>query len=377
MPERIGLGKILKDAGVKDVKLPKKGVPVWGGPEKDGITFSLLNKFMGCRERFRLLVVEGLKPSPKFDHKPLYGNMWHAAEEEYAKSSDLGLSLSAMYGEAKKAIKEHPFDSDKVSHWYRVCEAQFPIYVSFWKHHPDVVKRTPLLQEYAFKVPYRLPSGRTVLLRGKFDSVDLVTKGRKKEVWLMENKTKSDPDELKIERQLKFDCQTMMYMVALDSCTVFGKDAGTLGGVRYNVIKRPLSGGKGTIRQHKPTKKNPRGESDQEFYARVAEVIREDPPSYFMRYNVEITREDIDRFKKEFLNPVLENLCAWWDWITTGTFDAAQLANGLHWRHPFGLYNVLDEIGSSEYDYYLETGSEVGLIRTSELFPELKEGTGS
>lgn len=34
-------------------------------------------------------------------------------------------------------------------------------------------------------------------------------------------------------------------------------------------------------------------------------------------------------------------------------------------------YNVLDEGGSSDMDAMLESGSEVGLQRTENLFPEL------
>jgi hypothetical protein len=45
----------------------------------------------------------------------------------------------------------------------------------------------------------------------------------------------------------------------------------------------------------------------------------------------------------------------------------------VHWRHPFGVYDALNEGGSSDLDEYLETGSTVGLERASTLFPELEE----
>ena len=68
-----------------------------------------------------------------------------------------------------------------------------------------------MLQEQVCDVPYNLPSGRVVRLRGKFDSVDLIDGG----IYLQENKTKGDIDKIQVERQLSFDLQTLMYSVAL------------------------------------------------------------------------------------------------------------------------------------------------------------------
>jgi hypothetical protein len=45
----------------------------------------------------------------------------------------------------------------------------------------------------------------------------------------------------------------------------------------------------------------------------------------------------------------------------------------MHWRHPYGVFDALNEGGSSDLDEYLETGSTVGLERASTLFPELEE----
>jgi hypothetical protein len=47
--------------------------------------------------------------------------------------------------------------------------------------------------------------------------------------------------------------------------------------------------------------------------------------------------------------------------------------SAIHWRHPFGVYDALNEGGSSDLDEYLETGSTVGLEKASTLFPELEE----
>jgi hypothetical protein len=367
--------------------------PLWRGPEEDGVTQSLLSRFLSCRERFRLLVVEGLRPAPTFNHRLEYGNMWHVCEQAIAEFPN-SAKMNPPAWEAKLKFyatglcQQYPTQQEQIDHWYNVCRVQFPLYVEYWSRHPDVKDRMPLLQEQVFDVPYRLPSGRTVRLRGKWDSVDLVGKGKNAGIWLQENKTKADINEAQMKRQLSFDMQTMLYMVALDySCKERAKGgdylfANQLCGVRYNVIRRPLSGGRGSIVRHKPTKSNPQGETKVHYYSRLSDIIKGDLPYFFMRWQVTVTPADVAKFRREFLDPILEQLCDWWDVMKTCadaglSYWEANKANptgrwDIHWRHPFGATNWLDEGGSSDLDAYLESGSEVGLVKAETLFGELE-----
>ncbi len=384
-------------------KANKERGPVWKGPEEDGITFSLLSRFLVCRERFRILVMEGLKPTERFNHRTGYGDMWHVCEEVYASGGDRDLWPAYLKTHAQELCRKHPTDQTEIDKWYRVCKAQFPIYVKHWQNHPDTEKRTPLLSEEKFSVPLLLPSGRMVRLRGKWDSVDMVKDGKKQEIWLQENKTKGDVYVPKIERQLTFDLQTMLYLVALvsqredyPSTMTEHFEGAPIVGVRYNVVRRPLSGGKGTIVQHQATQgaKCPRckgtgtdkdglgcgkcegkgrigakpGESMDEYMARLSGIIEGSPEEFFWRWKSRVSPTEIEKFKRECLYPILEELCNWWNWMN----DSEGWRFGCHhWRHPFGVYNSLDEGGSTDLDEYLATGSEVGLSRVDNLFPEL------
>jgi hypothetical protein len=185
--------------------------------------------------------------------------------------------------------------------------------------------------------------------------------------------------EAQLRRQLRFDLQLGIYLVALrytqmDSYEPWGRLA--IGGVRYNVVRRPLSGGKGSIVRHKPTRSNPEGESKEAFFLRLRDIIAESPQDYFMRWDVGITPSDILKFRRECLDPILEQLCDWWEAMQDcdGDYFRPPTPHGyVHWRHPFGVYDALNEGGSSDLDEYLETGSTVGLERASTLFPELEE----
>lgn len=357
------------------VPAPKKRItiPVWKGPEEDGITFSLLSRFLVCRERFRLLVVEGLKPVDGFNHKLEFGSMWHVCEQSHAEEEGRWLVKLMEYG--KKLCKQYPFDQEKIDNWFNITKLMFPIYVKHWSRHPDMQARKPVLSERAFTVPYQLPSGRTVKLRGKWDSVDEVD-GK---LWLQENKTKGRVEGDRIVKQLSFDLQTGIYLTALTQeleavkkrlgkgQTPHELSLSSIAGVRYNVVKRPA--------QYQGKRETAEG-----FYQRLQSIVADDPTEFFMRWNVEVMTADLTRFRTQCLDPILEQLCDWWAWVQIEPDNPFRLDEGvfetgtaMHWRHPFGVWNVLDEGGVSELDHYLATGSEAGLQRSDELFPELKE----
>jgi len=366
---------------------PRKQRYVWKGPEVDGITQSMLSRFMVCRERFRLLTVEGLKPVDRFNHRIEFGNMWHVCEEyqegDWAdKLREYSLQLRARYRESNEQIEK----------WFNVCLVQFPVYIQYWKEH-ETEQVKPLLKEWVFNSPFTLPSGRIVRLRGKMDGVDLVGK-KQPALYLLEHKTKGEIFQEQLVRQLTFDLQTMLYLTVLkeswyDREAIVGKlsyQKMKLAGIRYNVVRRPLSGGKHTITRLKNVNKGkrspngerlpPREESAKEYYGRLRGLISEEPEHYFMRWRVEVTPADLERFKREFLNPILEQLCDWWEAIQEcdgEPFNAPTPHQGRHWRTPYGFYNVLAEGGSAELDEYLATGSEIGLQRVQKLFTELEK----
>lgn len=373
-----GVGDRLRKMGVNTVR---KNTPVWEGPEsageQGGITFSLLCRYLTCKERFRLLTVERLKTAEKFNPRMEYGNMWHVCEEALAAKRPWEKDLQVY---AAKLAREHRLDQEAVEKWYGVAKVQFPIYVKYWADHPDVTARTPLLQEQSFRVPYRLGSGRVVYLRGKFDAVDLIEENGEPGIYLQENKTKSEIDDGELKRQLGFDLQTMLYLVALGTPTktwhsgagrdIPGWKYGTpIRGVRYNVIRRPLSGGKGSIVRHKAKGSKPE-ETWADYWERLRVIIEEAPGEYFARFKAEVAPADVKKFERECLQPILEGLCDWWDWVKGGD-DPFRAGNRLHYRSPYGVFNPLLEGYATDLDNYLDTGNIVGLQKVETLFREL------
>lgn len=396
--------------------------PVWLGPQAEGwnggVTQSMIGRWLCDRERFRLRNVLGLRTPEKFSARMEYGNMWHVCEEHHARGDVWHTQLDRYCHDL--TAKSSPTDHAEIEKWRRTCERQFPCYVDHWSKHPDVEERMPLLSEEVFDVPYTLPSGRTVRLRGKWDSVDVVKSGENAGVWLQENKSKGSVDERDLRRQLRFDLQTMMYLTVLKQDTGIealedakgwdGKKFKTpIRGVRYNVIRRPFSGGRGSIKMLEGTngkqcskckgvgsyggggdahvvkceKCDGEGRVDRrlaetpdEFFNRLQKYFIEDPGYWFFRWNVEFGQREIAQFEEVCLRPVLEAMCDWYDCVTKckkkSSFEYCKRHGALNYVFPFGVLNPITEGYETEYDTYVETGSTVGLYRTEEMFRELK-----
>lgn len=357
--------------------------PLWRGPSAEGpnggVTQSMLSAFLVCRERFRLKYVLGWRVSEGFSKTLEYGQFWHACEEAHAKGIEWRTALDAY---AETLLAKYPMQRQEVEKWWSVCAVQFPIYAEYWSKHQDVVERTPLMQEQVFDVPYRLPSGRTVRLRGKWDGGDIVGKGKAAGIFIQENKTKGDVDEEQLRRQLTFDLQNGVYLAALNQDTGIEKieDAKKkypIKGVRYNVIRRPLSGGKGSIKQKEATKNHP-AETASEYYLRLQQYFIEEPEYWFMRWNAEISPQEVKAFETRCLIPLLEQLCDWYAHISIAkdpfleTRRSEASGRGVHWQHPFGVYNSMNEGRESDFDAYLQTGNSAGLVRREKLFEELQ-----
>lgn len=366
-------------------KMTKRKKPLWKGPEEDGVTQSLLSNFFTCPERFRVKVIEGIGPPDQFNHGTGYGNMWHVCEEYLGRNQDWQKPLREY---TQELLKKYRGQQPEIQKWYEICRVQFPVYVKYWEKHDDVRNRKPVMHEHNFSVPYKLPgSGRVVTLRGKWDGVDIIGRGKSAAIYLQENKTKGDVSEAAIKSQLLYDLQTMMYLIAIREEIkatgtlpgVQGKLTAPIGGVRYNVVRRPLSGGRHSIKQKKPTKKNPSGQTLAEFYAELGERIASEPEYFFMRWKSEVTAHDMEVFEQRTLAPVLERLCDWWDFQEAYHDEPAEImwrdssvSGGIHFQLPYGLYNPVAKGGHTDLDEYILSGNRVGLETIATLFPELE-----
>lgn len=346
--------------------------PVWKGPEVDGITQSLLSRWMNDRERFRLMTVAGLVPTEEFNSPAEYGHMFHKCQEF---PNDWEAKLKSYCNELGR---RYPLNLMDIGKWHRVCSVQYPIYSKYWRTHPLEKAYKPIYNELVFggedlPVHYRLKNGRTVLLRGKIDQL----LGKQKQVFVYDDKTKSSFDVARLCKDLPFNHQMMFYVVATRQLLrqqLLPKLKGfDLAGIRYNLVRRPLSGGKYNISQHKGRKTKTKGivgaESVNEYWARLGKCIAEDTSYFFQRIEVTLIPQDVDEYEERVLDPLLTQLVDWWDYVVK--HEGKPPWGPLHWMTPFGVYNSFRDSEFDDYSDYLLTGDDQRLTTVKNLYEEL------
>jgi len=373
----------------KDSQMPKRAKkrdhkePLWRGPRIDGISFSLLHDFLVCRERFRLKVIEGKVEPLGFNHAIEYGSMFHECEEARFKGENWKVALKKY---VTKLMSKYQSDSNlkAIEKWTAILKGQYPEYVKHYEGSNHVKKY--LLQEQTFSIPYTLPSGRYVVLRGMIDGIVRTQDGQ---IAIQENKTKGKIDRDAVGATIFFNLQAMLYYVAsreiiTQNCLYRSQDkrynsdhknpwqawpTKKTSAILYNVIRRPLSD-HFAIRQRKT-------ENTKQFYSRVTADIQENPDHYFMRWLIPIHNFQLEAFKRKIFHPILESLCDWWEHIEIDPFnpwrqDTGHPVSPLHYQMPWGVYNSLSGGFRGDYYDYYTTGSDRSLTTISTLFPELE-----
>lgn len=317
--------------------------------DRDGLTYSLLSKFVVCPERFRLAAVEGYSESGL--RKALeFGNAFHHALEKspqpYAKS------VMDYQRKLLEGTSIHPTQREELEILMAQVEGVLHGYERIWA--TDHASMQFIHREQVFDVPYQLdmqPGVRTIRLRGKWDGVYREAKDFNRP-WLFETKTKSDIDSDGLQRTLPQDLQTMLYVTTLE--TVLREP---IAGVLYNVIRRP------SIYVRK-------GESIQQYANRLKEDVILRPNFYYHRFVVTLEQGDVVDWRKRCFDPLLRHVVRWWDSVKKNPFDP--WASPYHYRRPFGIYDGLADGRRGDYFDYFTTGSMSGLRRTHTVFPELE-----
>ena len=341
-------------------------------PYTDGVTYSLLSKFTACRERTRLSYVEGWT-SKNFNVPLEFGNIFHLLKEwKYSgKSMDETLKIANSYIEAK--ISRRGLTATAINELQCLKElvvVTFKEYVKFWEKNPtfssgnksycdkDIIFKNI---ERKFKIPWTLSNNKIITLTGKIDGelIDPVSKKYR----VLENKTKQRIDEVDIETLLKNDMQTTMYL--LGNRETYGSMPD---GVIYNVVRR--------------TSLKPRKDEDSSSYSkRIGSDIRSRPDFYFMRWKVDISETDLNRFVEKSLDPLLCQLVMWWESIKDNPFDPWRTRssvrkskkNELHYARPFGMFGGTTFDIANEFKEIVVNEDHSEYEQRKVCFPELED----
>jgi PD-(D/E)XK nuclease superfamily len=343
----------------KATKKQPKTLPYCGWtPMKDGVSQSLLQKFVVDKDRAHKHIVLGLRETNRKEAME-YGTIYH-------KLIELGSGMGTKYTRPKliKEFNEYvkrKFSSAESVLLARIALAQYHIYKEWEADKPryTYIDQEPVFHE-RFTLPslhfepneqirIRIPSGITIPLRGRIDQV-IEDSG----MWIQENKTKSRIDISHIQDTLHANLQVMFYAVCSE--LKYGRPCK---GVIYNVVR-------------KPGQRQKQKESDTAYIDRIVSEIQNDRAYYFYRLSHTFSQGQVKKWTKEELLPLLYTVYLWWKSIERNPTDPWMDGNPFHGRKSFGIYDPM-VLGKGDFYDLIVYGRKQNLVQVNELFPELQE----
>lgn len=312
---------------------------------RDGLTQGAINQFLACREQFYLSYVLGWTPKTESEAMA-FGSDFHAVlAEQHCCPQPFDDLLTVHF--RKIQDKQRFWSADDLSD-LSLRQATLGIvldaYTVFWKKEDE--KRIWRFREQTFNVEYPFDAMNPIPLRGRFDGVF-----DKKGLWLLETKTKSQIDEDGLQNSLHLDVQSMFYAFAIWSTT------GTSPvGIVYDVVRRP------SLRRKE-------GESFTDFTARLQKDIKSRPEHYFKRWKIVLAKDDLLRWEREFLFPVLRAIKTWWSAVSPLPTESRWRAEQ-HYMSPAALFN---RYGKCSLFHAITNNNYQHLKRRKQPFPELED----
>lgn len=313
-----------------------RGQPSLWNFYKHGVTASFLDSFLTCREQTRLAFVEGWS-SRDVSLALEFGSCCHwILEQAY---SALGMTFhrtSQTYGSLEQMRSQWVSEETRAYHqkWlsqvdaptqrqlqqqefvYGLAEGVLPTYFRRWDgdfnggkylYNNNTVCPTRWISlEETFESLYTYPDGLQVPIRGKRDGVFVSPKGG---VWIFDTKCRSIIKDEEILETLPSDLQQMLYASVtmkemLENPKKYaGRTVPT--GTVMNIIRRP-----GQRQKSYPNLKA------------LLEKVRSEVSNpkkfdhYFIRYQMVFDKGDIQKWKKETLDPLMLDVRGWYEGTT-------------------------------------------------------------
>jgi hypothetical protein len=317
-------------------------------PRKDGVSQSMLQTYIDCRQKAYLNIIKGW--SPKGASYPLiYGDISHGALEralrmvmvgKFKKVNQILQSVDQFVTEAHAAwLEANPnaetAAKDMAEESKAILRQLLPVYWMKWGKKDLETEWTKV--ETVFKVPLKMADGTEVPLVGKYDGV--YTRNGKS--CLFETKNKSRWSDQLIDL-LPLDLQLGTYLTAL---SLIEKKEPSL--VTYNILRRP-------------SERRKKDETLLGFASRIAENARKDDEHFFVRFPIELTTDEKTVHKKR-IQLLVQEFYTWW--LEACEFEKGDVRwNSNHCENKYGTCQNLRICSRNDF-----TGHEV----KSAAHPEL------
>lgn len=300
--------------------------------ERDGLSPSYMSTFLECREQFRLALAEGWK-STAYNFAQEFGNLWHWLHRNWVAGDRRGIiELLKHYRKVGyKGVKTPKTLADQEV-IYLMTAPMWPIYTEFYKKDLD---RQWMMFEESVVHEFRYSDGVGEYVTRLVGQLDGAFVQKKKFWWVHEMKTKAQPNPQQMRATLHMDPQTMTYCTLLELELKAKKIKGEVGGIDYDIIRRPGI---------KPRK----DETNSEYMKRLGREVEKDPDYYFHRVPFDVNAQDLADWRQHFLTPLLLEIRRW------TRFEAP------HYVNPKAL---LPRPFGSSYFGLIAHGDKTGMVR--------------
>lgn len=318
------------------------------------MTQSAIRKYEECKEQFALAFIDGL--STKTMKAGLeFGSISHYCIEHqynYNSPEDCAGVICEEYFAHRGPQLANSYERDNLRVLCELVKVVFPRYCRYWE---DDDKRTEwIVREGQFKVPFSFPDytgeERTINLVGMRDGVFRYPKSGKLGIFETKNLSRISEDE--IRNTLHADFQTLFYATA--TSIELGEYPSK---VNYNVIRRP-------------TNYRKKQETLKQYIEKVKKDIEKRPQFYFMRWDVSLSRKDIDSFVSRNLVPLFADFSQWWDSVKKNPMRGERNKSIYHRVN----YSALSgKYGVSEFFPAIARDDTTSYRVREEVFPELED----
>lgn len=330
------------------MKLRKKSNEIYSF-WRDGVTQSMIQKWLQCPRQARLEYVDGWTAYEQSD-AILFGNVvHHVLEHAYCDQVPMpGNIVALIKGYEDILYNDNNEPSAEVLEKNEIIfgQAQALLECYFIKYQKDWDANW-LFTERTFKVPYHYSNGDTTFLRGKIDgALVLKNKQNKNCLWFMDHKTTSRPDVDSILTLLPVDFQVWFYLYCSSQLPKFqGKK---ITGFQYNIIRRPS------------LRRTQKDNTIDAFIERCRMDVMLRMDYYFTRIKLTITRDEIHHWKETQLDPIMHDMRRW----VNSKYTWPKYFSPSALKTVYGLAPMAKAITSNDF---------TGLYKRSTVFQELEE----
>jgi PD-(D/E)XK nuclease superfamily len=315
-------------------------------PRKHGVSQSILEAWLVCREKSRLVTLQGW--TNMGSSKPLtFGDLSHGILERIykgirakkIKTPKAAIALVPTYAEEARQsfFRSMPRVGTATKDLVEECLAtllmQMPLYCDKWL--AEDLQLEWILVEDKFSIPVKTDHGIVPMI-GKFDGV--VRKGKKVGVFETKNKSQWSAELLDL---LPLDLQLSYYTAA---CHHKKMDPQF---VLYNLIRRP-------------GERRGVAESLKMFTERIASNIHKKPEHYFERYEEQLTAKDVAQYVAR-ANALVR---AFTDWFVTNPHTERDLLwNSFSCENKYGVCNLLPICSKGDHEgHYIRENASPELV---------------